>query len=304
MGNYENELNSQDDEGNVKSKNQIDIFRETIDKMDKELANIDFIKGFGESDIGLINNSYKDMFTEVVAKRLENFYKSLNQTDRDNIYRLIQTMFVKNYFLLMTSGLVFAGFGEEELLPKIYDYKVEGMINSKITRSNNNLPSNTNDDSFKPTVFPFAQSEMVDTFVNGIAPIHTLFLKDSLNELLNDYYIEMKDSLLNSDEDIDEIELDKIDAFTVELFNNFFSDFENHIGKIFSGPLVNMIALLPKQELAAMAEALVNLTVFKTKITKDVESVGGPIDVAVISKGDGFVWVKRKHYYNPELNQH
>jgi len=26
------------------------------------------------------------------------------------------------------------------------------------------------------------------------------------------------------------------------------------------------------------------------------------IDVAVISKGDGFVWIKRKHYFKAELN--
>jgi hypothetical protein len=30
--------------------------------------------------------------------------------------------------------------------------------------------------------------------------------------------------------------------------------------------------------------------------------VGGPIDVAVISRGDGFIWIKRKHYFSPELN--
>jgi hypothetical protein len=57
-----------------------------------------------------------------------------------------------------------------------------------------------------------------------------------------------------------------------------------------------------KDELAAMAESLVNLTSFKRKISLDAETVGGPIDVAVISKGDGFVWIKRKHYFKPELN--
>ena len=30
--------------------------------------------------------------------------------------------------------------------------------------------------------------------------------------------------------------------------------------------------------------------------------MGGPVDVAVISKGDGFIWIKRKHYFSPELN--
>jgi len=34
----------------------------------------------------------------------------------------------------------------------------------------------------------------------------------------------------------------------------------------------------------------------------EAETVGGPIDVAVISKGDGFIWINRKHYFARELN--
>jgi len=60
--------------------------------------------------------------------------------------------------------------------------------------------------------------------------------------------------------------------------------------------------MLPKDELAAMAESLVNLTSFKRKVTLETETVAGPIDVAVISKGDGFIWIKRKHYFKAELN--
>ena len=51
-----------------------------------------------------------------------------------------------------------------------------------------------------------------------------------------------------------------------------------------------------------MAESLVNLTMFKQKVSMHAETVGGPIDVAIISKGDGFVWIKRKFYFNKELN--
>jgi len=46
-----------------------------------------------------------------------------------------------------------------------------------------------------------------------------------------------------------------------------------------------------------------SLTSFKKKVSMEQETVGGPIDVAVISKGDGFIWIKRKHYFKPELNQ-
>lgn len=67
-------------------------------------------------------------------------------------------------------------------------------------------------------------------------------------------------------------------------------------------PVTELVDSLPKDELAAMAEALVNLTSLKRRFSPDAETVGGPIDVAVISRGDGFVWIKRKHYFPAELN--
>jgi len=54
----------------------------------------------------------------------------------------------------------------------------------------------------------------------------------------------------------------------------------------------------------AMAENLVSITSIEKKMSLDIESVGGPIDVAVISKGDGFIWYKRKHYFDKEYNPH
>ena len=68
--------------------------------------------------------------------------------------------------------------------------------------------------------------------------------------------------------------------------------------------VVEIVANLPKDELAMFAETLVNMTSFKRRISRDAETVGGPIDVAVISKKDGFVWIRRKHYFDPSLNPH
>lgn len=57
-------------------------------------------------------------------------------------------------------------------------------------------------------------------------------------------------------------------------------------------PILNIVTMLPKDGLAAMAESLVNLTSFKRRVSEDAETVGGPIDLAVISRGDGFIWIK------------
>jgi hypothetical protein len=68
------------------------------------------------------------------------------------------------------------------------------------------------------------------------------------------------------------------------------------------GPTLTAVSTLPKEELAELAGALVNITSLKRKFGMERETVGGPIDVAVISKGDGFIWINRKHYFKPELN--
>ena len=57
-------------------------------------------------------------------------------------------------------------------------------------------------------------------------------------------------------------------------------------------------------ELAHVASTLVGLSSFEQQMSLDTETVGGPVDVAVISKGDGFIWIDRKHYFGRELNEH
>lgn len=71
----------------------------------------------------------------------------------------------------------------------------------------------------------------------------------------------------------------------------------------FVNPVLGIVRHLPKEELASMAEALVSLTSLKRRVSLEEESVGGPVDVAVASKGDGFIWIKRKHYFDPLLNR-
>ena len=79
---------------------------------------------------------------------------------------------------------------------------------------------------------------------------------------------------------------------------------EDYSDENYTDPIVGVVSALPKPELASMAESLVNLTNLRRKISMGAETVGGPIDVAVISRGDGFIWINRKHYFEPELNHH
>ncbi len=66
--------------------------------------------------------------------------------------------------------------------------------------------------------------------------------------------------------------------------------------------MVDTIEVLQIDEIADVAETLVNLTGFKRKYTSDIPTVGGPIDVLAINLGEGPIWIKRKHYFDIHKN--
>lgn len=87
-------------------------------------------------------------------------------------------------------------------------------------------------------------------------------------------------------------------------YENAMSQFREESQRRHSDPMLQTTDVLNKDELARMAETLINLESFRKQVILDDETVGGPIDVAVITKGDGLIWIKRKHYFRPELNHH
>jgi hypothetical protein len=59
---------------------------------------------------------------------------------------------------------------------------------------------------------------------------------------------------------------------------------------------------MPIQDVIDIAHFLVDLTCKYSKYSPGPPTVGGPIEIAAITKHEGFKWIKRKHYFNPELN--
>jgi hypothetical protein len=62
------------------------------------------------------------------------------------------------------------------------------------------------------------------------------------------------------------------------------------------------VGFLPVDELGNLAETMIMLESLKEKVTNASQSVGGAVDVAVITKVEGLVWVKRKHYFSCDMN--
>lgn len=198
------------------------------------------------------------------------------------------------------SGIVVAGFGEEEYAPSIVEIKIDGMIEGRPKYSIEERKSIN--DKTRSTVVPFAQKEVVYTFMEGIDPFIEGKIYESTTLLFSGVAKAIIDKVKKKDSDFGNKLEKEANAGITKLLRELFGMWKSERKKSHWGPITNIVSSLPKDELAAMAEALVNLTKFKRRVSPEKETVGGPIDVAVITKGDGFVWVKRKHYFDPKLN--
>ena len=205
------------------------------------------------------------------------------------------------------SGVVVAGFGTRQMFPSLFHYVIDGVAGGKVrTRFMDGAKIGEVDqtgEELSATIFPFAQRDMAETFMNGIHPDYHLVLEDFVDETIGqfiEYSLDQVKGIISNTRHSNLLkDMSNRRSGIVQKFQDRLGDY---LKVNYSGQIMTIVDLLPKEELAEMAETLVNLTSFMRRVTPEDETVGGPIDVAVISKGDGLVWIKRKHYFLPELN--
>lgn len=241
----------------------------------------------------------KSAYASYVKSQVSDAFSSLkiSKTILNKICSCILGRLACRNFSPMSSGVVFAGFGESELYPSVYSYDVSGRVCGLLHAT----PVGAEKISVgqRGVVMPFAQREMADTFIGGIDPSFMGEINSQIGSALMScaQIVEESGAALTDDQK------EKINSGLQDRAKKFVAAVSGVQQQYFAQPVLSSVAALPIDELAAMAESLVNLTSFKRKVTMVPESVGGPVDVAVISKGDGFIWIKRKHYFRPELNQ-
>jgi urease gamma subunit len=193
------------------------------------------------------------------------------------------------------TGFAIAGFGTRDVFPRLraFEFYCSALGLHKI-RHYGQLEIT---DDCGSRIVPFAQRDVVATFMEGIDPIYKAFL-----EHFPETFFEQKKALLLDGANPQNQEAAVVESLGVEFRTALQDELQRLMDREFVHPTMDVVAMMPKDELATLAEALVNVTALKRKASRYAETVGGPTDVAVISKGDGFVWVRRKHYFDPGLN--
>jgi hypothetical protein len=274
------------------------IINISIKKQLEEMKTRATLPGMPENfDKRIINN--RESVIDTIIKDI--FIKlPISKGNRKSLFEIAGFLFIKDIFPNNCSGIVIAGYGKMDNFPAIVEMKIDGVIDD-IVKYNVEQEEYVSFQS-GAIICPFAQKEMVCTFMEGVDPNYGNMVNGVLSDLLEKY----PKILLDNISQIENNEKDKILQALLKtskkIKDDIIKEFYEFRLNTFISPVLGAVGALPKDELAVMAETLVNLTSFKRKMSLDAETVGGPIDVAVISKGDGFVWIKRKHYFKAELN--
>jgi hypothetical protein len=286
---------TQDDEDDVSRRIAEDVINETLETWRSK----DDAEGFAHIAADFVGRTSPQINT--LAKQI--FAHRRLGTELQALQELASLIIAKDEVLHQSkTGLVIAGFGEEEFVPIMTEYHVGEIYDGRL-KSQHKLRMSI--DTVNPSVVKaFAEERVVQAYLNGIDPEFELKIIEDVADIL----LEVPNAVIDSIKALKEAEKQKlkerVEAGAEQLLMDWADELENHRRKR-SGAFLASIAFLPKDELAHVASSLVTMTSFQKRMSIDEdETVGGPVDVAVISKCDGFVWIRRKHYFPAELNRH
>ncbi|WP_226586051.1 hypothetical protein [Halobacillus litoralis] len=262
------------------------------------------LERFKDNTEKVININYDD-FSWKFGPQIEELTREyIGEQVSEEVIKIAQDLayeiVISEHFSGNSSGVVLAGYGDNDIFPSLTEYKVEGFICGQLKiHQEKQRKVGFEDESGSAFVLPFAQKEMVSSFMSGIDPNLQEMVDGFIYRALTDYPTNLVEK---AGVPLDEKQVKLATQMGKDIYRGVIEGLQRYQEDKFINPVLEIVDMLPKEELAEMAEALVNLTSFKRRVSTDDETVGGPIDVAVITKGDGLIWIKRKHYFQPELN--
>jgi hypothetical protein len=276
-------------------------FEAKIEEIRGEWADAERLPSVPSSHENEVFDRYAKLFKDAIKKVFEKVPDFSDKADGQLLELLgFCHSRIPPWTLRGTTGVVFAGFGAEDVFPSLREIVVDEVILDRLLY----WPQRSADISRRQraSVVPFAQNEMVARFMAGVDPGYQQLLEKSFRDLMEGYTNTLFKILPKGQPS--QRARKKIKDGREQMLAAYIESLTEARRRSYIDSVVDAVGVLPLTELAEMAESLVNLTSFKRKVSMEVESVSEPIDVAVISAGDGFIWINRKHYFAPEQNHH
>ena len=270
------------DKGQITKRQIDDVFTKSLKEIKDKMKNINDEKQLK------VDEDYIDSQMETINELLKMMFEDypISKKNSQEIVNIIKLNFHKCCWMNRYTGIVICGYGERELFPVTHTFKVSGKLGKGLIYFEEDVVRIDPDD-VTSNIGTYAQSEVVHTFVKGIDPDFAYSIDEKMSYTLSTIAERLPEKYKSK--------MPKI----IELFQEYLSD---TIQLNYVQPVLDIVDTLEKNDLTSMSESMINLTALKRHVTTDSETVGGPVDVAYISKGDGFIWIKKKTNYDPAIN--
>jgi hypothetical protein len=253
--------------------------KETMNDVNRRnTVNIDF----GE----YARKKYNDFLISAIKN--DRFYSYLSDKQREIVCDMTFKLLSSNYESREMVGIAMAGYGEKDIYPSLCRFHIDGILDGKIRYT---LKEDIDISELRPAhIKPLCQTDVMDTFLLGVNPkLEEMFIEQTSSQI-EKYVNSMENNLFaNGMKDI-------VSAKISEKANDIIHkvckrEIKNNIDSFYKS-----IEWLPIRELSLLAESLINITSIKRMVLADQNNatVGGPVDVSVITKSEGFKWLKKK----------
>lgn len=201
--------------------------------------------------------------------------------------------YVLPHRILGNTGLVIAGYGNDQIFPAYEQLEVYGHIGNEFCYKSAKSFEVTH--TGQAEIQPLAQTSMIDMFTDGFGTSLERIIDCQGKAAFGKVFAALAANGISVPSAL-------VDSITQQCHSDFMMEWKRENWKQNFHPLIGVLQNLSVEEMAHLAESLLGLESLKERVTSASESVGGPIDVAVITKTEGLVWIKRKHYFDANLN--
>jgi hypothetical protein len=254
---------------------------------------------FLPGDLRTILNGYENIIAQMLNSSECPLIRPAGYVLR-NLKRYCRLVLHRNRFSTMRTGLVFAGFGQDEICPSMVAYEIDGVVSGKLKKVKNKHVD-IDRDGAGADLSVFAQRDVAESFITGVDPSFDSYVKVQFREVLDGFARDVVQATIANPAARAPI-LDALQAPIEQQMEQLTSKFEKFKDDLSRKDILNLIQYMPKEEIARLADSLVELTSLKRRVSYDRETVGGEVDLAVITKAEGLVWIKRKHYFPQDIN--
>ncbi len=203
------------------------------------------------------------------------------------VFAATRDAFFENY-----TGIVVAGFGARGQFPSMRSYLTSSVVLGILKRKQDR--GNDMSADAGPVVQTFAQDRMIQTFITGMDPYLTRFMYGETLDLSLRVVTDVIRRVPNiSDGERQAMFEDYSQNNLGFAIREFFGTIGQYQEAVHTRPIYRAVGVLPKKELGETAAALINLNSFQQKVMNSVETVGGPVDVAVITRNNGLEMMKQ-----------